>query len=139
MTDVNIRDLHRRIFDEGFSQHNLDNVNDLIDPNYTNHDMPGPVPGREGFKQVMAMFFAAFPDMQVNMEQAVVEGDTIASRGYITGTHRGEFQGIPATGKRLNVKYMDFWRFANGKATDNWVQPDMLGLLQQLGAIPTQG
>ena len=136
MPDADIRTIHRRIFEEGFNQHNMDLVADLISPDYVNYDLPAPAPGREGFKQVMAMFFTAFPDMRVTLERALVEGDAVASRGVITGTHQGPFQGIPPTGKQVTVKYMDMWRFAGGQAVENWVQLDMLGLLQQLGAIP---
>jgi steroid delta-isomerase-like uncharacterized protein len=131
--------IHKRIFEEGFNQHNMSMVDELISPDYVNYDMPAPAPGREGFKQVMGAFFSAFPDMKVTIEGVVAEGDTVASRGVVHGTHRGEFQGIPPTGKQLTVKYMDMWRFVDGKAVENWVQMDMLGLLQQLGAIPHPG
>ena len=82
------------------------------------------------------MFRAAFPDLHVTLEDVFGEGDKVATRGYFTGTHQGEFNGIPATGKQVKVSYIDLWRLENGKAVDNWVQMDMIGLMQQLGVIP---
>jgi steroid delta-isomerase-like uncharacterized protein len=139
MSNHDNRALHRRIFEEGVNRHDLGLVDEVIHPNYVNYDMPAPAPGREGFKQVMAMFFTAFPDMHVNIEDVISEGDKVVSRGTFTGTHKADFQGIPPTGKRITVKYIDIWRFENGQAVENWVQLDNLGMLQQLGASPTPG
>jgi steroid delta-isomerase-like uncharacterized protein len=136
MSSTDNRSIHRRIFDEGVNQHDIERVDDLISPEYVNHDMPAPAPGREGFKQVMAMFFTAFPDMKVTIEDVIAEGDKVVSRGVFTGTHQGDFQGIPATQKSVRVKYIDIWRFEDGKAVENWVQIDTMGMMQQLGVIP---
>ncbi len=90
-------------------------------------------------RQLVAMFRTAFPDLHVTFEQELADGDCVIHRGYITGTHQGEFQGIPPTGKQVKMKSIDIWRIANGKAVENWVQFDMLGLMQQLGVIPAPG
>jgi steroid delta-isomerase-like uncharacterized protein len=108
----------------------------LIGTTYVNHSMPAPVPGPEGFRMVISMFRAAFPDLHITLEDVIGEGDKVATRGYFTGTHQGEFNGIPATGKQVKVSYIDLWRVENGKAVENWVQMDMIGLMQQLGVIP---
>jgi steroid delta-isomerase-like uncharacterized protein len=129
----------RRVFDEGFNQGRQDVFDELIAPNYVNHDMPTPGPGVEGFKQLIGMFRAAFPDMQIAVEDMVAEGDKVVSRGTFTGTHRGEFMGIPATGRQVVVTYTDVWRAENGKFAENWVQLDMLGMLRQLGVVPAPG
>lgn len=126
----------RRVFLEAMNGNQPQLYDELIDPHYVNHDFPTPVPGIEGFKIVDAMFKAAFPDFQVVLEDELAEGDRVVTRGYFTGTHRGEFMGIPATGKTVKIPYIDVWRMENGKGRENWVQMDMLGLLQQLGAIP---
>ncbi len=123
---------------KAMNSHDLSGFDALLGPNFMNHDMPMPAPGPEGFKQVMAMFLTAFPDMVIYVEEIVGEGDVVASRGYFTGTHRGDFMGIPATGKQVNVKYMDFWRFSGGKAAENWVRMDNVALMQQLGVMPAQ-
>lgn len=127
----------RRIFEEGMNQNKPSVFDELVASNYVNHDYPTPVPGPEGFKMVVGMFFTGFPDMRVTIEETVAEGDRVNTRGYFTGTHQGEFNGIPATGKSIKLAYMDIWRLENGKATENWVQMDMMGLLQQLGVMPT--
>jgi steroid delta-isomerase-like uncharacterized protein len=108
----------------------------IMAPNYVNHDMPTPGPGPEGFKQVIDMFFAAFPDMRISLEAQLGDGDLVANRGAMTGTHQGEFMGVPATGKQVTVPFMDFWRLENGKAVENWVRLDIMGLMQQIGAVP---
>jgi steroid delta-isomerase-like uncharacterized protein len=123
----------RRIFEEGLNQKNTGILDDLIAPSYVNYDFPMPAPGREGFKQVAAMFLSAFPDQHVVAELQIAEGDKVANRGYWTGTHRGAFLGIPATGKTVRVSFVDIWRIENDQAVENWVQQDIAGLMQQLG------
>jgi steroid delta-isomerase-like uncharacterized protein len=129
----------RRVFEEGINQGRRDVIDELIAPDYVNHDLPAPAPGAEGFKQVIGLFWAAFPDLRVAVEEVIAEGDTVASRGTMTGTHRGEFMGIPATGRRVAVRYSDVWRVANGRFVENWVRLDMLGMMQQLGVVPASG
>jgi len=127
----------QRIFEEGINQNKPEVYDEVIAANYVNHDFPTPTPGVEGFKIVMGMFKAGFPDLHITLENTLAEGDRVATLGYFTGTHQGEFNGIPATGRSAKVKYIDFWRIENGKAVENWVQMDMIGLLQQLGVMPT--
>ncbi len=129
------QELVRQMFEKAINQRDTSVFDSFIDPRYTNHDMPTPGPGPEGMKAVMGAFFEAFPDMRIIVEQTVGEGDLVCTRGYFIGTNDGEFMGIPATGKTVNVKYMDMWRIADGKAVDNWVRLDMLGLMQQLGVV----
>jgi predicted ester cyclase len=131
--------LVRRLFEEGLNQNKPDVFDELIAPSYVNYDFPAPSPGLEGFKMAIGMFLAAFPDMRVTVEEELAEGDKVITRGYFTGTHRGDFQGIPATGKPIKVKFIDIWRFENNKLVENWGQMDQLGMMQQLGVIPTPG
>ena len=128
----------RRIFEEGFNQNKPAVWDELIGPNYVNHNFPAPAPGIEGFKMVVGMFLAGFPDLRITLDDVLAEGDRVATRGTFTGTHRGEFNGIPATGKSVKVPYIDIWRIdpERGQAVENWVQMDMIGLLQQLGVMP---
>jgi predicted ester cyclase len=129
--------LLRRLLVEGMSRSNASVIDDLVAANYVNHDAPLPVRGPEGFKQLAGMFGAAFPDVRISIEDVFSDGDRVGSRGEITGTHRGEFMGIPPTGKPVTVKYLDLWKVEGGKFVENWVQMDMLGLLKQLGALPS--
>jgi predicted ester cyclase len=77
----------------------------------------------------------AFPDMDINLENIIAEDNLVATRGYWTATHKGQFMGIDATGKKVNVRYIDFWKVENGKCVENWVQMDFLSLMQQLGVL----
>src|SRR6266849_2362693 len=132
--------LVRRIFEEGLNQNNPSVFDELLAPDFVIYDAPpGMQHGLEGFRQVVAMFRTAFPDIHVTFEQEFAAGDYVIHRGYTTGTHQGEFQGIAPTGKQVKIKSIDIWRVANGKAVENWVQMDMLGLMQQLGVIPAPG
>jgi len=131
--------LVRRIFEEGFNQNKPGVFDELIAPNYVNYDFPMPAPGLEGFKMVAGLFLTAFPDLHQTVEDELAEGDKVITRGYLTGTHKGDFQGIPPTGKQIKMKYIDIWRIANGKGVENWVQLDMMGMMQQLGVIPAPG
>jgi steroid delta-isomerase-like uncharacterized protein len=129
----------RRVFEEAVNQGNLALADELLASDYVNHDMPAPAPGVEGYKQVIAMFRSAFPDMVVTLEDVIADGDRVSTRGHFEGTHRGDFMGIPATGKKVSVSYIDIWRLENGKGRENWVQMDLLGMMQQLGVVPGPG
>ena len=90
----------------------------------------------ENLKQHIRMFEEAFPGYQLSAEDLIVEGDRVAIRSIMTGTHQGELMGIPPTGKQVSVPLMVFYRVAGGMITEFWINADTLGLLQQLGAIP---
>ena len=129
----------RRGFEQGMNERNLGVFDEILAPSYVNHDMPTPAPGPAGMKQVLTMFTEAFPDMQITLHDVLGEGDKVVTRGSWKGTHKGPFMGIPATGKQVDVKFIDMWRIESGKAVENWVQMDMLGLMQQLGVVPAPG
>lgn len=125
----------RRAFEEGTSQGNLCIFDELLAPNYVNHSLPEP--GGESLKQAIRLFRAGFPDLRVTIEDQIAEGDKVVTRGYSTGTHIAELQGIPPTGRQVKVPFINITRVENGKMMESWVQSDMLGMMQQLGAIPT--
>ena len=99
---------------------------------------PGPL-HREQVLGLLDRFYAAFPDLHHTVEDQVADGDTVVTRMTLRGTHQGEFQGIPPTGKPIVVSLIGIDRFENGKFAEQWSQLDTLGLLQQLGAIPAPG
>ena len=78
----------------------------------------------------------AFPDLRLTVEDVVSDGEKVAARVTFRGTHRGEFQGIPPTGKKVAFSSMEFNRVVGGKVEEHWVELDLLGLMQQLGAVP---
>jgi steroid delta-isomerase-like uncharacterized protein len=125
------------LFEEGIAQARFSVVDEVVAPTYVNHTFPAPAPGAEGLKQVVNMFLTAFPDFSLTIHDIIGEGNRVATRGTWSGTHQGTFMNIPATGKQVSVNYMDIFRVENGKIVENWVQMDMLGLMQQLGLVPT--
>lgn len=133
------KQLVHRFFEAGINQNEQSVFDELIAPNYVNHNMPAPAPGPDGLRQVVGMFKAGFPDLRAVVEASIAEDDRVATRGYMTGTHAGSFMNIPATGKSIKVTYVDVWRIENGRAVENWVEMDMLGLMQQLGVLPVPG
>jgi predicted ester cyclase len=127
-------------FEEGVNKQNLNAVDECFAPDYIGH-LPGfpPLHGSEAQKQVRAAFFGAFPDLQTTVDLLVAEGDKVAVRNTWSGTHQGEFQGIPPTGKRVTFTTMDIYRMVDGKIAEHWAELDAMGMMQQLGVIPSPG
>jgi predicted ester cyclase len=127
----------RRIPLEVFNDGNLGAADEVIAADFTEHvPMPGAPPGLAGFKQYVTMLRAAFPDLRYTVEDEIGEGDRVVARMTVRGTHRGAFLGVPPTGKRVTWTEMHAGRVVEGKLVEHWGNADMLGLLQQLGAIP---
>ena len=119
-----------------FEKGDTENVGKYFAANWVNHDpsLP-PLEGLEGAKQLISLW-SAFSNRKVTVEDSVAEGDRVAMRFAIDGTHTGAFMGIAPTGKKIHVTASGIFRVVDGKATDNWVNFDAMGLLQQLGAAP---
>lgn len=126
---------------EAFNRGDLDAAGRLFTADYVDHDpsRAGLPTGPEGVKQAWSMMRAAFPDLQATIEDVIVEGDKVAVRGTVRGTHRGELMGIPPTGKQVTVTLIDINRIENGKLAERWGEADMLGMMQQIGAVPSPG
>ncbi len=132
--------LVRRFIEEVVNKGNLSVVDELVAPNFVDHSAPpGQPPGPQGVKQAIQMYHGAFPDIQMTAEDIIAEGDKVASRVIFTGTHKGELMGIAATGKQVTVNFIEIIRWQDGKAVERWAVTDMLGLMQQLGAVPPPG
>jgi steroid delta-isomerase-like uncharacterized protein len=89
-----------------------------------------------GWGAFMAAFSTAFPDARISVGDAVAAGDIVASRWTLTATHRGDFQGVPPTGRRVAMQGVDFSRIVDGKIAEHWAQFDLVALMQQIGAMP---
>ena len=126
----------RRMFDV-LIKGNIDDLAQIVTPDWTNHDpnLP-PLQGLEGAKQLVGMWHTAFPDMKLAIEDSLSEGDKVAIRFRFTGKNTGAFMNMPATGKSVDGTGTGIFRVVNGKLTDNWVNIDALGLMQQLGFVP---
>ncbi|MGH9122008.1 MAG: ester cyclase [Acidimicrobiales bacterium] len=113
-------------------------IGDYIAPDFVNHN-PVPFVGadRDGEAALVGMFLGSFSNLKTKVEEAVPEGDRLAVRWTATGTHTGKFAGVPPTGKDVTMIGIEFLRFADGKIREVWINFDMAGLLQQLGAVPS--
>ncbi len=130
----------RRAYEELFNQGNLSLVEELVAPDFLNHEAPpGSNRGPESMRQLIRMLRTAFPDLHFTIEELVAEGDTVAGRVIMSGTHQGTFQGMPPTGRSFRQAQMHFVRFRDGKGVEHRAVRDDLGLMQQLGVIPTPG
>ena len=125
----------RRYFEQVFNEHRRDLVEEFLAENIELHGS-GLAPGLEVVKQWLTMFAAAFPDGHMTIEDVVAEEDRVVARTTFNGTHRGEMQGIPATGKTVDIPGITIFRLDNGKIAEGWLLNDNLGLMQQLGVIP---
>jgi steroid delta-isomerase-like uncharacterized protein len=95
-----------------------------------------PMAGPAGYLEIIAMMRGGFPDIQWTLEETITEGGNVAARFTMRGTHNGTFFGVPPTGKKIAVQAMNFYRWSNGQIVEERGQPDLLGLLQQIGAVP---
>ncbi len=131
----------QRFYDEVMGKGNMKVIDELIADNYVEHYVPTPdtPKNKAGLAQMMSMFRTAFPDLQVTVEDIIAKGDKVWAYTTMRGTNKGEFMGMPATGKKIEVKGVDIVRFANGKAVEHWGLNDDLTMMQQLGMIPAPG
>jgi predicted ester cyclase len=140
MSVEEIKALGRRVFEEMSKgkEAAMAIIDECYAPNVVVHGASGPVfHGLKDFKQYISEFYNAFPDFHFTIDDMVVEGDKIAIRETITGTHKGAFRGIPSTNKKVTMWALEIDRVAGGKIVEARGRFDTLGLMQQLGAIPT--
>lgn len=111
---------------------------ELISPDASFHvpGRPEPVVGPAGYLEIIGMMRGGFPDVQWTLEELIVEGEKVAARFTMRGTHQGTFFGVPPTGKKVEIQAMNFYRLSGGQFIEERGQPDLLSLLQQIGAVP---
>ena len=127
------KEIAKRYVDAVFNNGEIDRIGAFVAESITDHDgPPGLPPGIEGQRLKIAGFRAAFPDLRITYAFQVEEGDMVAGRFRLQGTHSGPFGEIEATGKQVDVVGHDFLKFADGKITDHWLALDMMGLMHQL-------
>jgi steroid delta-isomerase-like uncharacterized protein len=127
----------RRYFEEIVGHGNLEAVEELFAANYREYD-PGSeedIQGPDDVSRDVSAYRSAFPDLQVTVEGQVADGDQVASRVTVRGTHRGELLGLPPSGREITVTGLVIHRFAGGKLQEGWWNWDRLGLLRQIGAV----
>jgi steroid delta-isomerase-like uncharacterized protein len=126
--------IFRRYVEEVGNEGNLDLVDEIFS-DYVSHQPDGSVleRGPEDVKRFMGEFRSAFPDFHTTVEDQIAEGDKVATRWTMRGTHEGEFRGIAPTGKQITVTGIGIFRFSDGKVVESWDNFDQLGMMQQLG------
>jgi len=123
----------RRFSDELWGQGDLAAADDVLAVDLIEHNpLPGQGAGREGHKQVVALFRSAFPDLQVTTEDLLEDGDRVALRWKAEGTHRGDLLGLAPTGKRVTLTGIEILRIANGRIVERWADDNGHAVLAQL-------
>ena len=128
--------LVRRFVEEFWNEGNMSAADELMAPEARIHLPTGEVVNPHEAKSFAATWRESFPDWHSTFEELVAEGDRVAERWTGRGTHRGELQGIPATGKSVEAPGSVFYRIVDGKIVELWGQLDMMSLMQQLGVVP---
>lgn len=131
----------KRFYDEVMGKGNLKAIDELVADDFVEHYAPDPrfPANKAGLHQGMNMFRVAFPDLQITIEDLIAKGDKVWAYTTMRGTNKGEFMGMPATGKKVEVKGFDIVRFVDGKAVEHWGLNDDYNMLVQLGVIPPPG
>jgi steroid delta-isomerase-like uncharacterized protein len=126
-----------RRFWEVWELGDIDRLDELLAPDYVNHTLAAPdfPSGPEGIKEVVSMFRSGIPDLRVVIEDMIAEGDRVATRYALEGTHGGELFGAAPTGRYLSIKSMTVERLSGGKIVEHWRVTDELDMMRQLGAM----
>jgi len=117
----------------------VDGFIDYLSDDFVDHETgPGIPPTKEGARQLFNVLVAAFPDLRFDIEDVLESGDKVVARARVTGDHKGNFFGVPASGKRIDVEAIDIIRFGDdGSVKEHWGVMDMMSMMQQVGAMPS--
>lgn len=127
----------RRFLAEGIERGDPVAFDGLLAPDVVDHAAaPGLPAGGEGWKQNRAIMAAGFPDLRFAIEDLLADGDKVVARMVFTGTHRGDFFGLPATGRTVTISSIHIFRIDNGRIVEHWANSDDLEMLRQLGVVP---
>ena len=130
-----------RRFTEGMNTNNAEiisrTIDELVAPDaLIRTPLPIDVTGARALKEIFMRLHGAYPDLHVSVEDLIAEGDKVVSRNVVTGTHRGEYMGIPPTGNSVTYNEVFIFRFVDGHIAETWGVVDVLAQLKQLGASP---
>lgn len=129
----------KRFYDEVVNQARMELIDDLVAPNFVEHEQfPGLTNDREGVKQFFEIMRKAFPDLRIDAHDLLAEGDKVVARATMSGTHQGEFMGVPATGRKISVAVIDLVQLEQGKDVAHWGLTDTMSMLQQIGVMPQE-
>jgi steroid delta-isomerase-like uncharacterized protein len=138
MLDAN-KKISSRLIEEAFNKGRYDVLDELIAPTFVQHDPSNPTDlvGVDGLRGFVELYRTSFPDLKVTIEEQIAEGDRVVTRWTAVGTHQADLLGIAATGKQATVTGVTIDTIADGKIAESYNTWDTLGLLQQLGVVPT--
>lgn len=143
LSDVEVQNkaVIQRYWDGKWNERRIEVLDELQIPDVVYHGTSMTMNGLEEYKQVYAMFAAAFQDTRLEIEDLIAEGDKVVSRVTMSATHKGEFEGLPPTGRVATVSATTVFRLVNGKIAEEWEILDELGMMQQLGMVlgPAEG
>lgn len=126
-----------RRFEDAFAANDQAAIDELCSPDLVDHNpLPDQQPGLAGFKDAAAFYQTTFPQDGFELHQVIAEDDLVVTHWTVTATHKEEFLGVPATGKKVTAEGMNIYRLADGRVTDVWTQFDGLGVLAQIGGLP---
>lgn len=132
------KELVRRLMVDDISRGDTATAAAIIHPEFFDHtNPPGMQCGLEGHNAIVALFRRTFPDMNWEIHDLIAEGDRVVARTTMTGTHLGDFFGIPPTGKSVSMDGVHVLRVADGRIAEHWGSNDDLGLMRQLGVVPS--
>lgn len=131
----------RRLYEEVWNKRRLELVDEIISPSHALHDpnLSGSAVGPEAYKRQVTRFITAFPDLRFTVEDIVDEKEKLAVAWTISGTHKSEFMGIPATNKKVSVDGITISHIVDATIMDSYVSWDAWGMMQQLGIVPALG
>lgn len=129
-----IKTIAQRFMDALWNEENYAVVDKLLATDYDGHSSTV-INGSDGAKQFVPMLRRAIPDFKFTVLDQIAEGDKVATRWKMQGTHEGKFQGLPPSGRKIEITGITIFRVANSKLIDGWTSEDLLGLYQQLGAL----
>jgi predicted ester cyclase len=126
----------RRIFEDIETNGDLSVIDEIIASDFVNHLPIGDMHGTEGAKQFFTMLRTGFPDLTSTVTHQIAEGDKVATRWISRGTHQGEIMDVSPSGNQMEITGIVISRIANGKIVEQWGNPDLLSMMQQIGAVP---
>ncbi len=137
-TVENNKQILKRLIDEAFNNRNLDILEEVLHPDFVNHQEVFPLEAKKGpdvFRELYGKFFDIFPNVKADYHHMIAEGDYVMARDTISGTNDGKIMGNPPTGKEVAFEVFHLYRVKDGKLIERWGLTDDLGLMKQLGVI----
>jgi len=137
---ADLKELTRKFIAEVWNQGKFDVLEELVAPDCVTHDPAAPggeIRGLDGIKELVSMYRNAFPDTELEIKDLILDGNKVAARITASGTHKGALMGIAPTGKRVSISGTSITHFRDGKQVESWASYDQLGMLQQLGVMPS--